>query len=76
MKAIFRLARWIVRPLAFLLCAQWPLRQWLGLWSREANDLVQIFFPLYAAVAVSAASAAGLHMASHQPTHGAWLPPP
>jgi len=67
MKAIFRLARWIVLPLAFLLCAQWPLRQWLGLWSREANDLAQIFFALYAAVAVSAASAAGLHLAAHQP---------
>lgn len=65
MNGLFRFTRWLALPLALLLLAQWPLRQWLGLWSREANDLAQILFALYAAVAVSAASRAGVHLAAH-----------
>jgi hypothetical protein len=65
MNALFQLTRWLALPLALLLFAQWPLRQWLGLWSREANDLAQILFALYAAVAVTAAGRAGVHLAAH-----------
>ena len=66
MNVLFQLTRWLALPLALLLFAQWPLRQWLGLWSREANDLAQILFALYAAVAVTAASRAGVHLAAHR----------
>lgn len=65
MNALSQLTRWLALPLALLLFAQWPLRQWLGLWSREANDLAQVLFALYAAVAVTAASRAGVHLAAH-----------
>lgn len=51
-------------PLALLLAAQWPLRELVHAYSRQANDLAQILFALYVAVAVTAASAAGRHLSS------------
>jgi hypothetical protein len=57
------LAGTLVIPLAMLLFAQWPLRDGLGAFSRQANDMAQILFALYAAVAVSAASYANAHLA-------------
>ncbi|MCW5649362.1 MAG: C4-dicarboxylate ABC transporter substrate-binding protein [Ramlibacter sp.] len=58
-------AAFLVLPLALLLFAQWPLRDGLHAGSREANDLAQILFALYAAVAVTAASRHGAHLAAH-----------
>jgi TRAP-type C4-dicarboxylate transport system permease small subunit len=55
-------AAWLVLPLALLLCAQWPLRDWLHAWSREANDLAQLCFGLYVSVAITAASRQGSHL--------------
>jgi hypothetical protein len=55
-------APWVV-VLTWLLCLQWPLREWVGMGSREANDLGQVVFALYVAVAISAASRHGAHLA-------------
>jgi TRAP-type C4-dicarboxylate transport system permease small subunit len=57
-------ARLFVLPLALLLFLQWPLRDGLHAGSREANDLAQIFFALYVAVAVSAATRGRAHLAA------------
>jgi TRAP-type C4-dicarboxylate transport system permease small subunit len=49
-------------PLALLLFLQWPLREWVQLWSREANDLGQILFAFYSACAVTYATRARTHL--------------
>ena len=49
----FLAAAALVLPLALLLFAQWPLRDLVQAHSREANDLAQIIFALYMAVAVT-----------------------
>ena len=51
-------------PLALLLAGQWPLRELVQAYSRQANDLGQILFALYVAVAVTAASLLGTHLAA------------
>lgn len=51
-------------PLAVLLAAQWPLRELVQAYSRQANDFAQIVFALYVAVAVTTASTAGSHLAA------------
>ena len=55
---------WLALPLVLLLFLQWPLRDIFHGWSREANDLGQIFFALYVAVSVTAATRAGTHLAA------------
>ena len=71
MRRLFTIAAWLVLPLALLLFAQWPLRELFKAYSREANDLAQIIFALYMAVAVTAASRAGVHLAAgHGETAG------
>lgn len=57
-------AQWLVLPLITLLFLQWPLRDIFRAYSREANDLGQIFFALYVAVSVTAATRAGTHLAA------------
>ncbi|MFC5495904.1 C4-dicarboxylate ABC transporter substrate-binding protein [Caenimonas terrae] len=57
----------LVLPLAALLLAQWPLRDLVQAFSRQANDIAQILFALYMAVAVTAASRAGTHLCAHRP---------
>ena len=54
---------WLALPLAFLLFAQWPLRDLVQAYSREANDLGQVLFALYVAAAVTAATRARSHLA-------------
>ncbi len=54
----------IVLPLSLLLFLQWPLRDGVEAYSREANDLAQILFALYVAVAITAATRAGTHLAA------------
>jgi TRAP-type C4-dicarboxylate transport system permease small subunit len=58
------LASGLVLPLALLLCLQWPLREVVQAGSRQANDLAQLLFAFYMAVAVSAATRAGQHLSA------------
>jgi TRAP-type C4-dicarboxylate transport system permease small subunit len=55
-------------PLALLLFAQWPLRELIQAWSRQANDMAQIVFAIYVAVAVTAASRSQSHLACRPQT--------
>jgi len=64
LRATIGAGQWLVLPVLVLLFAQWPLRDWLRVYSREANDLGQIFFVLYVAIALSAATRAGTHLAA------------
>jgi len=43
-------------PISFLLCAQWPLRDWVQAYSREANDLAQLLFGLYVSIGITYAT--------------------
>ncbi len=58
---------WSVLALALLLLVQWPLREWVQAYSRQANDVAQIVFALLAAVSIAAASVAGTHLSAHIP---------
>lgn len=71
---VFLPAALLALPLALLLAAQWPLRDLVQAYSRQANDLAQILFAVYVAFAVTAASAAGTHLsAAHTgPPPGRW----
>jgi TRAP-type mannitol/chloroaromatic compound transport system permease small subunit len=57
-------AQWLALPLILLLFLQWPLRDVVRHYSREANDLGQIIFALFVAVSVTAATRAGTHLAA------------
>jgi len=63
-RAAIGAGQWLVVPVLVLLFAQWPLRDLLRAYSREANDLGQIFFALYVAIALTAATRAGTHLAA------------
>ena len=54
----------LVLPVSLLLFLQWPLREWLQAYSREANDLAQVLFALYVSVAITAASRDRAHLAA------------
>jgi TRAP-type mannitol/chloroaromatic compound transport system permease small subunit len=56
--------QWLVLPLVLLLFLQWPLRDLVRCCSREANDLGQIFFALFVAASITAATRAGTHLAA------------
>ncbi|HVO89944.1 MAG TPA: TRAP transporter small permease subunit [Casimicrobiaceae bacterium] len=62
--SIVRAGSWLALPIAALLFMQWPLREVLQRFSREANDLGQICFALYVAIALTAASRRGTHLAT------------
>ncbi len=62
--SIERAALFLVIAVSLLLFLQWPLRELLHAFSREANDIAQILFALYVAVAVTAATRAGAHLAA------------
>jgi hypothetical protein len=53
MRWTISVASFLVIPLALLLFAQWPLRDWLQTYSRQANDIAQIVFAVYGAVAIT-----------------------
>ena len=55
--------KWLVIPIGLMLFLQWPLRDYVQAYSREANDLGQWLFALYVAAAVTAATRAGTHLA-------------
>jgi TRAP-type mannitol/chloroaromatic compound transport system permease small subunit len=56
--------RWLALPLVLLLFLQWPLRDLVHGYSREANDLGQIAFALFVAVSFTAATRTGTHLAA------------
>jgi TRAP-type mannitol/chloroaromatic compound transport system permease small subunit len=58
-----RLTGVLVLPLALLLFLQWPLRELVQAYSREANDLAQCLFAVYVAVAILCATRVGTHLA-------------
>ncbi|MCX7241143.1 MAG: C4-dicarboxylate ABC transporter substrate-binding protein [Burkholderiales bacterium] len=68
MRVLLGVAAALVLGLALLLFGQWPLREWLQAYSREANDIGQILFALYASAAITAASRAKTHLALVRPT--------
>jgi TRAP-type C4-dicarboxylate transport system permease small subunit len=61
--------KWLVLPISALLFLQWPLREVVQQFSREANDLGQILFALYVAASVSAATRAGTHLTANSAAH-------
>jgi hypothetical protein len=69
MRILSFLASLLVIPLALLLFIQWPLREWVQVYSRQANDMGQILFALYVAVAVTATSVARSHLAAGAASH-------
>lgn len=56
--------KWLALAVALLLFVQWPFREWLQVWSREANDLGQCLFALFVAASVTAATRANSHIAA------------
>lgn len=62
-------SRLLVLPLSLLLFLQWPLREWVQAYSREANDLAQILFAIYVAIAVTEATRRGAHLAADALAH-------
>ena len=56
--------KWLVLPVSLLLFLQWPLRDFVQLYSRQANDLGQLLFALFVAASVTAATRAGSHLAT------------
>ncbi len=64
MAAITGAAKWLSLAIVALLFLQWPLRDLVQRWSREANDLGQILFALFIAVAITAATRARAHLAA------------
>lgn len=61
---LLRMLRWLALPVALLLFLQWPLRDLVQLYSREANDLGQVLFAVFVAVSVVAATRAHVHLAT------------
>lgn len=76
---VVRAAGWLALPISVLLFLQWPLRDLVRGYAREANDLGQVLFALYVAVAVTAATRRGTHLAAeslaqrYSPRARAWL---
>jgi TRAP-type mannitol/chloroaromatic compound transport system permease small subunit len=62
--AIISGGTWLLLPIVALLFLQWPLRDIVRAWSRDANDLGQWLFALYVAMAFTAATRAHTHLAA------------
>lgn len=56
--------KWLALPLIVLLFLQWPLRDVVRIFSREANDLGQVVFAFFVAASVTAATRAKTHLAA------------
>jgi TRAP-type mannitol/chloroaromatic compound transport system permease small subunit len=61
---VVSLGRFLALPVVVLLFLQWPLRDLVRAYSRDANDLGQWLFALYVAIAVTAATRARTHLAT------------
>ena len=64
LQRVLLVASLLVLPLALLLFAQWPLREWVQAGSLRTNDAAQILFAFYVAVGITAASRANTHLAA------------
>jgi len=62
-RVITRCSRPLVLPVSLLLFLQWPLREVVQAYSREANDLAQILFAIYVGVAITYATRRDAHLA-------------
>ena len=62
--------RWLVLPVALILFLQWPLRDFVRAFSREANDLGQWIFALYVSLAMTFATRERTHLAVDAIAHG------
>lgn len=58
------LGRWLALPVTVLLFVQWPLRDLVQAYSREANDLGQWLFALFVAISMIAATRGRVHLAA------------
>ena len=54
----------LVLPVSLLLFLQWPLRDIVQMYSREANDLAQCLFALYVSIAITYATRRHAHLAT------------
>jgi len=54
----------LVLPVGLLLFLQWPLREVVQAYSREANDLAQCLFALYVSIAITSATRRRAHLAT------------
>jgi len=54
----------LVLPVSLLLFVQWPLRELVQAYSREANDVAQWLFALYVGIAVTYATRRHSHLAA------------
>jgi TRAP-type mannitol/chloroaromatic compound transport system permease small subunit len=59
----------LVLPVSLLLFLQWPLRDLVHAYAREANDLAQWLFALYMGAAVTYATRRDTHLAAHAIAH-------
>lgn len=57
-----RMAMPLSIAVTLLLFLQWPLRELVGAWSTDANDMAQWVFALYVAVALRHAGERGAHL--------------
>ncbi len=64
LELVLGVAKWLVVPVVVLLFLQWPLRDLVQAYSREANDLGQWIFALFMAAAVTAATRERIHLAA------------
>jgi TRAP-type mannitol/chloroaromatic compound transport system permease small subunit len=62
--------RWLVLPVALILFLQWPLRDLVRAYSRDANDLGQWIFALYVSLAMTFATREHTHLAVDAVAHG------
>jgi TRAP-type mannitol/chloroaromatic compound transport system permease small subunit len=59
----------LVLPVSLLLFLQWPLRELLQAYSREANDVAQLLFALYVSCAITYATRKHAHLAADVLAH-------
>jgi TRAP-type mannitol/chloroaromatic compound transport system permease small subunit len=62
--AMIAAGQWLVLPVSLLLFLQWPLRDLVQAYSREANDLAQWLFALYVSLALTYATRQRTHLAA------------
>lgn len=67
--AITDAVAFLALPLSLLLFLQWPLREFVRAYAREANDAAQCLFALYVSVAILCATRRGAHLATDAIAH-------
>lgn len=64
LRAVVGFGSVLALPLSLLLFLQWPLRDAMHAYSREANDLAQVLFAFYVSIAITAATRQRAHLAA------------